>query len=244
MIPGCHDNDGEEVVYCKIKVERNEFRKTVKKLDEKLENSLIKIKEKYREVVNENNIGKISYNILLGGMGSRIFTVTEKIKKVFPGCNLIDMYSGKAIIEGLAFYSGKLNGYEYARDILFLDVIFCSIRIYGNFITKDEDDNEEETTEISFFSEDTTIPTKKSQLVFIEGEQEISIVIICGEQKNTVKEITLGNEQERSEYEITADVDADSQIKIEIFDQTNKNKYECMIERKLGRRNSLNTTAF
>lgn len=238
MVPGCHDIDGEEVVYCEIKVDRSEFRKVVKKLDEKLENCLIKIKEKYIEQ-NENEIAGNSYNILLGGMGSRIFTVTEKIKKVFPGCTLIDKYSSKAIIEGLALYSGKLKGYEYARNILLLDVIYCSISIYGNFITKDMDDNEEEITEISLLLEDTTIPSKRSDEIFIEGEQEVSIVLICGDQKNAVKEIKLGKEQERTEYEITASVDAGNQIEIIILDQTNNSEYEFMIERMLGRRDHI-----
>lgn len=172
-------------------------------------------------------------------MGSRIFTVTEKIKKVFPGCTLIDKYSGKAIIEGLAFYSGKLNGYEYASGILLLDVLYCSIIIYGNFIIKDTDSSEEEITEISLFLEETTIPTRKSVLVLIEGEQDVSIVVICGDQKNAVKEIKLGNEQERTEYEITADVDANNQIEIKILDQTNNSKHEFMIERMLGCRDHI-----
>lgn len=238
MVPGCHDIDGEEVVYCEIKVDRSEFRKVVKKLDEKLENCLIKIKEKYIELVDNELVGN-SYNILLGGMGSRIFTVTEKIKKVFPGCTLIDKYSGKAIIEGLAFYSGKLNGYEYASGILLLDVLYCSIIIYGNFIIKDTDSSEEEITEISLLLEETTIPTRKSVLVLIEGEQDVSIVVICGDQKNAVKEIKLGNEQERTEYEITADVDANNQIEIKILDQTNNSKHEFMIERMLGCRDHI-----
>ena len=91
-------------------IDKQQFKNIVSTLDLKIFNILNDISRQYKITT-----------ILLCGQGSKLFTIEEVIKYLFPGISVIDLFAENAVIRGLSKSTGVLDG--KIKDILLLDTI-------------------------------------------------------------------------------------------------------------------------
>ncbi|MCB7317771.1 Hsp70 family protein [Lacrimispora sp. 210928-DFI.3.58] len=121
-----------------VDISRKEFAELTNALNKKIEHLLKNV----QSFLSDNDM--VIDSILLGGLGTRICSVTELIKTFFPDVDIIDRYCENAVILGLCNYAGLLSGLkpyggmkEEAYNILLLDNLY-----YGLEIGPDDEHND------------------------------------------------------------------------------------------------------
>lgn len=216
----CYHIGHEQTITCYIEICRNDFRDATDLLNNKIENILRDFKEQIeRDEYNQ------PIRVMLGGLGSKIFTVMELIKKYFANIPITDIYSDKKSVEGMALYLGKIQG-VYNRDILLMDVLGYDIILKGIFYAGNTDPHryiknplsssinrmplfkeDEIKTELKIAFKEFLIPFKLCTYIGVTCNQEVAVLVETGKHREKILTYSLRNIIENTIFKIEIDVD-------------------------------------
>lgn len=223
----CYCEKYDDTVACNIEICRKDFREITDSLNVKVEEIL----NNFKEQIKLNNYHQPEA-VMLGGLGSKIFTVNEIIRNCFSDVKIIDLYTEKKAAEGLAIYSGILQGFG-GHDMILLDVFGYDIVLKGELFYADSPKyisgcnrinaiphfNEKEIiSELKIITKPTTIPSKKYAYFGITCKQKISLSIMSRLQRDTVFTYELPCNNGMTIYEIKTLIDVYGGIMIKIKD--------------------------
>lgn len=123
FIPDIERKNGELEDFI-LSVNRQDFRNMTESLNNRIE-CLLNDAEKFCR----NSRHRRPRYILLGGLGSKIFTIAELLVKKFPNAEVIDTYCENAVITGLCKYAGVLDTRISKSDLLLLDCMYYGINL-------------------------------------------------------------------------------------------------------------------
>lgn len=220
FLTDCYCTERETTIFCSVEIGRNDFRRATDYLNVKVENILTTFKEEISAYASPSEI-------IIGGAGNKIFTVNEIIEKYFHQIPILNSYSEKKVIEGLTRYSGKLLGLEYARNMLLLDVIGYDIileceKLFSVY-NVDTSKWEKEILQFRLAERDYTIPTQKNILIRINCNQQIAILIACGQHEDRVLTYNFKNISKESIFKVKIDISSNRSIYGVIKDFENQN---------------------
>lgn len=219
----CYCEKYDDIMMCCIEISRNDFREITNSLNVKI----AKILYEFKEQIDLNDYPQPEV-VMLGGLGSKIFTINEIIKKCFSIIKIIDSYSEKRTAEGLAIYSRKLQRY-CKHDLLLLDVFGYDIILKGELLYASTPEysinnntinkiptfaENEKVSELKIITKSTTIPTRKYAYFGITYNQRVSIFVSSMNQKDKVFTYDIVCIYRRTIYEIEIDIDAYGCLKI------------------------------
>lgn len=232
----CYCEEYDETVTCYIEMCRNDFREITNSLNVKVE----KILNSFKEQIELNNYYQPEA-VMLGGLGSKIFTINEVIRNCFSNVKIIDLYAKKRTAEGLTIYSGIIQGFG-GHDMILLDVFGYDIVLKGELLYADSPKyiigsdrinaiphftEKEIISELKIITKSTTIPTMKYAYFGITHNQKISLSIISRRQQNIVFTYEMLCNNGMAIYKIKTLIDVYGCLLVEIIDIfSNKVVYE------------------
>ena len=176
--------------------------------------------------------------IYLTGQGTKLYALKKIIGEVFPEVPLVDRYQESAVIRGLS-HLARVVSYginpRFGNAQLLINAMPSSIFFRGSrkaeeiFTTITPGENPDS---ICLLENDTTFPTKKSQILTFEfGEDEKSprdFPMKILEKTTSGRECVLVDTTLRAEpgktYEITVDIDAHYRVCIYIADSSSRER--------------------
>ncbi len=160
--------------------------------------------------------------VLLAGQGTKIFTVSEQLKAVLPGVEIVSNFQETAVAHGLGTEAGVLTGYQ--KDLLLLNSLKfgLGVKISGkDGLVHKVSPRAEENGEVGeLLSPSSTIPTKRSDTFRLTGRKRtrhvltiVEIPLSSGLVFGTIAVTATGGD-----LMLTADVDANGDVTLEVFD--------------------------
>ncbi|MCA2215450.1 Hsp70 family protein [Jidongwangia harbinensis] len=166
--------------------------------------------------------------VMLAGQGGKIFTVREQIEQLLPGVTVVSRFQETAVVHGLGRYTGVLKG--WLSNVLLLDALGFGIGFRCRRGTSEGErlDNPsilaaDPAANVDVFpliEPATTIPTKRSEMVRLDGPPGTPHVLEFVELPEAGDE-GFGHIEIRSEgteVNLVADVDAYHLVVISVQD--------------------------
>jgi molecular chaperone DnaK (HSP70) len=159
--------------------------------------------------------------VMLAGQGTKLFSLKERIKKLFPGKEIMDRYQNSAVIRGLGLYLRTLNSNGY---LLLLNVygkvlrLMCSEVIkqssrLGTSVCRVASNADQNRDVIELVASDDVIPySHKVKAFFLENENRMMLTIaevVGGGSEEILGNITFERTASFSEaIDITVNIEA------------------------------------
>jgi len=180
-------------------ISRIEYNNFITTLDDEIENLLIEAKN----LCDEYKFLELN-SILLTGQGSKFYSISNIINKVFPSIPIIKKYKETAVVEGISYQCGVLSGEK--KDALLLDMFYNDIWLYIN-----------PSNYGLLIHNNTTIPAKQSMMVLVTKSGKINLEIKETNRLHSydenIKSIELFFEK-GDKIELTIYIDANSKIEL------------------------------
>ena len=219
---------GQGIRDLSVSVTRDQFRTITRHLTDEIRNCIWRALELADFRANEINL------VVLGGQGTKLFSVVEIIEHMFLMVKVLTKYQEGAVINGLCQYAGVLEGNQ--KDTLLLDthqrpiMVRCLPR--SQAIAENADAsisvNEAENSEFLMLLEaGTTLPTIKIYTLAVMGTGPITLSIVEGDtirkhMHQEVASINIPIVHHGNSFNIQIESDARRTIELWIEDKEEK----------------------
>jgi molecular chaperone DnaK (HSP70) len=213
-------SDGQAVTETVVEVSRAEFRTAVQRLDVRVESC---IDEGLRMAYVKP--AELDF-VLVAGMGLKVFTIAELLDRRFPGPRQIREFQEGAVIHGLCRYTGVLQQFEAASEVVLLDVNSTTIGVQvasgeGKWDFVVSSDPGENTRTYILLRPSTTVPTQKRYIGTTRGFGPVELRIVELHGPDSGREEEIGRIQVPTalpgqELEIRIDCDANDVMELQV----------------------------
>ena len=212
-------------VNLQIKLSRADMQEAVAKLDRRVEDLIDRCLK-----LDGRNAADLDA-VLLAGQGSKIFTVSELVRKKFPNKEFVESLQEKSVLTGLATQSGVLSG--KCKDVLLIETVYRPLLLR---CTASERTDAVLHATISCRSAKNTslvdmglghIPTKKELKATLLGDGPATLVFLeasTADPNETLPagEIILEKVVDGEMFTIVTDIDANRVLSVQVISSTNQ----------------------